>query len=64
MTEVSSMDFSSLVSSLQSSCSSTEILTLVGTIVGASAGLMLAWFGARKISKAVITAFKGGKIKF
>jgi hypothetical protein len=61
---LATMDFTSLVTSLQTACTTNEILSLVGTVVGASAGLMLAWFGARKISKSVINAFKGGRIKF
>lgn len=58
------MDFTSLVTALQGSMSTDTILSLVGTIVGASVGFVLAWFGARKIAKSVISAFKGGRIRF
>lgn len=63
LAEVTTMDFSSLTTALQSAMSTGEILSLVGTVVGASVGFVLAWFGARKIVKSVVSAFKGGKIR-
>lgn len=58
------VDYGAVTSSLTSIFSVAEMLKLVGIIVGASGGLAIAWFGARKIVRGVMSAFKKGKIGF
>jgi hypothetical protein len=57
-------DWSTLTNAISSSLSANEVLGVMGTIVASGAGLVLVWFGGRKIVNAVISAFKSGKIKF
>lgn len=52
----------SLLSTLQSSVSASDVLTLIGSCVGAGMVFVLAWFGGRKVVRSFSSALKKGKI--
>ena len=52
----------SLLSTLQSSVSASDVLTLIGSCVGAGMAFVLAWFGGRKVVRSFSSALKKGKI--
>ena len=58
----SSMDFSALTNQLASSINATTILTIMGTVVGATVGIFLAVWGGRKIVNGIQNALKRGRI--
>lgn len=55
-------DVGSLVTQLGSAVSASDVLTLIGVIVGAGIGFVLIWFGARKLIRTVMSSMKSGKI--
>lgn len=58
------IDYSPITNALTNSITVTEIATIIGIILGSTLGIALFWWGARKLVKAIVTAFKTGKIKF
>ena len=61
---ITAMDFSAVTNALSSAVSGEQILAIIGVVIGAGAGLVLTWFGARKITSAVMSALKKGTLKF
>lgn len=61
--EVSSLDFSALTDKLSAQLNATTVLTIMGTVVGATVGIFLATWGGRKIINGIQTALKHGKIR-
>lgn len=59
----SSLDYSSLTNSLTPQLNGTTVLTIMGTTVGATIGIFLAYWGGRKIIGAIQTAMKRGRIR-
>ena len=55
-------DVASLITSLSATVKPGDVLTLIGTCVGAGMGFVLAWFGARKVVRAFTGALKKGKV--
>lgn len=55
-------DVASLITSLSATVKPSDVLTLIGTCVGAGMGFVLAWFGARKVVRAFTGALKKGKV--
>ncbi len=41
----------------------TTILAVLGVVIGAALAMVLGWWAIRKISTALMGAFKGGKLK-
>jgi len=58
------MDFSPIVEALQSVASTQQVIAIIGVVIAAGAGLVLTWFGARKITSAVMSALRKGTLKF
>ena len=56
------IDVGSLVTQLGSAVSPSDVLTMIGVIVGAGIGFVLIWFGARKLIRSVMSSMKSGKI--
>ena len=52
----------SALSTLSSSVSAADVLTLIGSCVGAGMAFVLAWFGGRKVVRSFTAALKKGKI--
>ncbi len=53
----------SLMNSMTSELSASTIVSYLVIGIGASLGLVLLWFGIRKLVRMVMTAFKTGKFK-
>ena len=56
--------FSSVLDSLTSQISVGTILGVITATIGAGIGLVFMWWGVRKLVRAVMSAFKSGKLKF
>ena len=54
---------SSILSSMTAELTPANIAAVIGVIVGGTIGLVLLWFGIRKLVNAVQSAFKSGKIR-
>lgn len=61
--EVSSLDFTALTDKLSAQLNATTVLTIMGTVVGATVGIFLATWGGRKIINGIQSALKHGKIR-
>lgn len=49
---------------ITSSVSVGDIASIIGIALAVCVGLVLFYFGARKVSRMVVTAFKSGKLRF
>lgn len=49
---------------ITSSVSIADIASILGIALAVCVGLVLFYFGARKVARMVVTAFKSGKLKF
>lgn len=61
-TAVTSADFQSVITNLQNQISVETVVGVLGTVATATVGLAFMWWGVRKVSRALMTAFKKGKI--
>lgn len=60
----STTDFSAITNALKSSVNASQVAAIIGTILAATVGIAILWWGARKLVHSIVTAFKTGKIKF
>lgn len=61
-TAISSSDFQSVLTNLQSQISVSTIVEVLAVTVTACVGLVFMWWGVRKVVSALMSAFKKGKI--
>ena len=61
-TAVTSADFMSVITRLQEQISVSTIVGVLGTVATATVGLAFMWWGVRKVTGALMNAFKKGKI--
>lgn len=61
-TGVSSTDFASIITALQSQISVATVVEVLAYVAGAVVGLVFMWWGVRKVVGALMSAFKKGKI--
>lgn len=61
-TSISSSDFSSVMSALQGQISVATVVEVLAVIAGAVVGLAFMWWGVRKLTRAIMSAFKKGKV--
>lgn len=59
---VTSADFQSVISALQNQISVETVVGILGTCVTAGVGFAFMWWGVRKVTRALMSAFKKGKI--
>lgn len=59
---VTSADFASVITALQSQISIATVVEILGVCAGVAAGFAFMWWGVRKVVKALMGAFKKGKI--
>lgn len=59
---INSSDFVEVLNSLQSQLNVDSVVEVLAVVVGACVGLAFMWWGARKITSALMSAFKKGKI--
>lgn len=62
VTTISSSDFSSVITALQNQISVATVVEVLGVLAGACVGFAFMWWGVRKVSRALMSAFKKGKI--
>lgn len=66
MTESSvltSSAFSSVIAALQAQLSVTTVIEILAYTAGVCVGLVFVWWGVRKASRAIMGAFKRGRLK-
>lgn len=59
---VSSSDFQSVLDAVTGQISVQTIVGVLGTCATAAVGLVFMWWGVRKVLRALMSAFKKGKI--
>lgn len=62
VTAITSADFASIIAALQQQISVSTVVEVLAVLVGACVGLAFMWWGVRKLTKAIMTAFKRGRI--
>ena len=61
-TAISSSDFTSVLQALQNQISVSTVVEVLVVLVGACVGLAFMWWGVRKLTRALMSAFKKGKV--
>ena len=61
-TTISSTDFQTILTNLQSQISVSTVVEVLGVTATACVGLAFMWWGVRKVTGALMSAFKKGKI--
>lgn len=61
-TAVSSSDFTSVLTNLQAQISVSTIVEVLAVTATACVGMAFMWWGVRKMTRALMSAFKKGKI--
>lgn len=59
---ITSADFNSVLSNLQSQISVSTVVEVLAVTATACVGLAFMWWGVRKVTSALMKAFKKGKI--
>lgn len=59
---ISYTDFSSIFTALQEQISVTTVVGVLAAVVGACIGLVFMWWGVRKVTRMLMSAFRKGKI--
>lgn len=59
---VSSSDFSSIFTAIASQISVSTVVEVLVYIVGITIGLVFLWWGVRKATRAIMSAFRKGKL--
>lgn len=61
-TAISSSAFTSVLSALQEQISVATVVEVLVVLAGATVGLAFMWWGVRKLTRALMSAFKKGKV--
>lgn len=61
-TAVTSTAFSSVLTALQGQISVSSVVEVLAVVAGACVGLAFMWWGVRKVTRALMSAFKKGKV--
>lgn len=61
-TAITSSDFTSVLSALQGQISVATVVEVLAVLAGACVGLAFMWWGVRKLVRALMGAFKKGKV--
>lgn len=59
---VSSTDWASVITALTNQISVSTVVGVLATVAGACVGLAFMWWGVRKATRALMSAFKKGKV--
>ena len=59
---ITSGDFSSVLTTLQTQISVSTVVEVLAVVAGACVGLAFMWWGVRKVVRALMGAFKKGKV--
>lgn len=61
-TNITSGDFQSILTNLQAQISVATVVEVLAVVATACVGLVFMWWGVRKVTSALMSAFKKGKI--
>lgn len=61
-TAVSSSSWASVMSALTAQISVSSVVEVLAVVAGACVGLAFMWWGVRKATRALMSAFKKGKV--
>lgn len=61
-TAVTSADFQSVITALQNQISVSTIVEVLAVAAGVAVGLVFMWWGVRKLTGALMNAFRKGKV--
>lgn len=61
-TAISSSAFTSVISALQEQISVATIVEVLAVAAGVAVGLAFMWWGVRKLTRVLMSAFKKGKV--
>lgn len=61
-TNITSADFSSVLTALQGQISVATIVEVLAVLAGAAVGMAFMWWGVRKLVRVIMAAFKKGKV--
>lgn len=61
-TAISSSDFTAVLTALQGQISVSTVVEVLAVVVAACVGLAFMWWGVRKVIRALMSAFKKGKV--
>lgn len=61
-TVISATDFSSILTVLQGQISVSTVVAVLAVAAGAAVGLAFMWWGVRKLTRVLMSAFKKGKV--
>jgi len=59
---ISYTDFSSIITALQEQISVSTVVGVLAVAAGAAVGLAFMWWGVRKLTCVLMSAFKKGKV--
>lgn len=62
VTAISSSNFSSVLDAITAQISVSTVVEVLAVTAGACVGLAFMWWGVRKLTRALMSAFKKGKI--
>lgn len=62
LTAISSADFESVLTTIEGQISVESVVGVLGAAAGASIGLVFMWWGVRKVTRALMSAFRRGRI--
>lgn len=61
--EAAAVDFTEFIAALTGSITVTQVLTVLGSVVGVGMGFFLMWLGVRKATRGFTSAVASGRIK-
>lgn len=61
-TAITSNDFNSVLQALQAQISVSTVVEVLAVLATACVGLAFMWWGVRKLTRALMSAFKKGKV--
>ena len=61
-TAISSSAFTSVISALQEQISVSTMVEVLAVAAGVAVGLAFMWWGVRKLTRVLMSAFKKGKV--
>lgn len=61
-TAITSSDFTSVLTALQGQISVSSVVEVLAVVATACVGLVFMWWGVRKVTRSLMSAFRKGKI--
>lgn len=62
VTAITTTDFQSVLTALQEQISVSTVVGVLAVAAGAAVGLAFMWWGVRKLTRVLMSAFKKGKV--